>query len=335
MLVSTMSIPAIDSLIQKSFVKGLEREASDIRKIFHSKKGDIAKSAERIDEIDREHFAEQKLEGQSSAQRGIATGYHKEISPKTISVSRIVSGEAYKRLEAHGLSSYASQTAEYLIDKIELDMHNFLGYGASTSYVDNGGFTVNLTVGDGKALFDATHTLKHSPLTYSNILTGAPSLSESSLDLASDYFEYNVLSNYGIPEPMTPNAIITSRKAVMVNRVARILGSLSPQSIEGTANANSGVVNVNKNKYEHRLAVSFDVDANGMTDATKSFYWFVAALNSNPAKSLQAYYYSWLSPMAAPVEVNQDKWTLSFTGRAMYNLGALSGKGICVSLATS
>jgi hypothetical protein len=334
MLISTMSVPAVQDLIKKSFVKETFRPAGDVRRIFHKETGDWSSSSKRIHEVDRDRFAERKVEGQGSAQRGVSQGYFKDITRATISVTRIVSGEAYKALEAHKLAEYAMNTASDIIDKIELDMRNFLGYGSGSSYTDNGGFTIDTTVGDGNPVFYTTHALKNSVTTYSNILSGAPSLSESSLEAAEDYFSYSVMDNNAQKIEMKPNTLITSNKAAMLNRVRRILGSMSPEAIEGTANSNSGVMNTYKNKFQH-LVVSFDATALNATDSTKSFYWFVAALGGMPEQSFQAYYISWLSPQVAPAEVNQDKWTLSYTARACYGIGAVSGKGILVSQATS
>lgn len=329
-----MTTPAVNDLIRKSFVKESFRPSGDVRRIFHKETGDWSSQDKRIQEVDRDRFAEVKVEGAASVQRGISQGYYKDIRRKTISVTRLVSGEAYKALTAHKLAEYATQTAADVIDKIELDMRNFIGYGTSDSYTDNGGFTVDTTVGDGNSLFKTTHSLKNSSTQYSNILSGAPSLSESSLESAEDYFSYNVLDNNGQRITMKPNTIITSEKATMKNRVKRILGSMSPESIEGTANANSGVMNTYKNKFQH-LVVEFDVTALNVTDSTKSFYWYMAALGGMPETSFQAYYVSWLSPQVAPAEINQDKWTLSYTARAAYGLGAVSGKGILLVQATS
>lgn len=334
MLINTLSLPAINDLIKKSFVKEAFRDASAVRAIFHKETADWSSASKRIMEIDRERFAEVKVEGKASAQRGLSQGYFKDITRKTISVTRIVSGEAYKALEASQLAQYAVQTGADIVDKIELDMRNFLSYGASANYTDNGGFLVDLTTGDGNPVFYATHTLKNSIKTYSNILSGAPSLSEASLPTAEDYFKYNVTDNFGQRIKMKPNTVITTSKSIMVNRVGRIFGSVSPEKIEGTANANANVKNTYKDKYTH-LIVDFDVNALDETDATKSFYWFIGAIGGMPESSFQAYYVSWLSPMTAPAENDQDKWTLSYTARSAYGIGAVSGKGLLLVQATA
>jgi len=330
-----MTVPAIQDLIKKSFLTSVYSGGGDIRRVFLKDTQDWTQSLKRIQEVDRERFAEQKVEGQASAQRGIGQGYYKDISRKTISVTRKVSGEAYQALTAHKLSEYAMATGKDVVDKIELDMRNFIGYAtAGTSYTDNGGFVIDLTVGDTVSLFSTAHTLKFSSTQYSNIVSGAPTLTNTALETAEDFFAYNCFDNYGQRLSMKANTIITSRKAIMLNRVTRILKSDAPEAIAGTANANAGVANTYKNKYSH-LVVEFDVDSLNITNSSYSYYWFLACLGGTEEDSLQAYYISWLSPTVAPAEIDQDKWTLSYTARAAYAIGAVSGRGIVVSKATS
>lgn len=329
-----MGIPAINDLVKKSFVKGVFKNGGDVRQLFHKTEQDWSSGSKRIYEVDRERFGERKAEGQASAQRGMTQGYYKDIARYTVSVTRKVSGEAFKALTAHDLAGMAMQTGDDIVDKIELDMRNFLGKSTAVSYTDNGGYTIDTTGGDGLANFSTVHTLKNSSTTYSNILSGAPALSETALNTASDYFNFNVVDNNGQRLEMKPNTIITSNKAVMVSRVGRLLGSMSPQTIEGTANANAGVENTYKNKYKH-LVIEFDVDAYNVSDSSLTFNWFLASLGGNPETSLQWYYVKWLSPEVAPVEINQDKWYISWTARACLGLGAVNSKGICISQATS
>ncbi len=330
-----MTLPAIQDLVKKSFVKEAHKEGGDVRMLFMPKNGSWESSSIRVHEVDRERFAEQKVEGQKSAQRGVSQGYYKDISRKTISITRKTSGEASHALTAHDLAIWAQSVAKDVVDKIELDMRNFLGYATgATSYVDNGGFTIDLTVGDGLAVFNSTHTLKQSSTTYSNILSGAPSLSESALESGEDYFNYNVMDNYAQRVEMKATHIITSNSATMKNRVARLLRSSAPESIEGTGNNNPGVVNTYRDKFRH-LVIEFDVTALNAADSTKKFYWFLASLTGLPEERFQAYYVRWLRPTVAPAEVDQDAWVVSATARACYGLGAVSGKGILVAKATS
>lgn len=340
-LISQAALPATQDLIRKSFVKSVYADGGDIRKVFMKK--DVNESdmdawktdTKRIMEVDKERGAGQKLPGQQSIKRGSATGYFKDIVRKTVSIGKLVTGEEFKALTAYDLADFALTTGEDVVYKIELDMRNFLGLSTgATSYVDREGFTVDLTVGDGLAVFSAVHTLKYSTTTYSNIISGAPSFSENSITSAEDFFNYSATDNFNKRIDIKANTIITSKKATMVNRVSRMLGSSAPIAVEGAANANSAVKNVNKDKYSH-LVVEFDVDASDVSNSALSYYWFLASLGKNPEQNFQAWYVSWMSPTVSGVEVDQDRWIMSYYGRACYGIGALSGKGICVSKATS
>lgn len=337
-LVSTMQLPATQDLIQKSFIESIYgwSGSADVRKLFIKDTQSMQFNLKQIQEIDRERFAEQKTEGAPGAKRGAAQGYSKQIFRKTISVTRDVTGEEYQALMDYKLSQYVMKTASDIIDKVQLDMANFLGYSAQalTTYTDNGGYPIDLTTGDSLSAFNTAHTLKNSTTTYSNILTGAPSLSSGALETAEDYFAYNVYDNYGQRMSLRPNTIITSRKAIMVNRVSRIMKSDSPEEISGTMNSNAGVINTYKNKYQH-LVVEFDVNAFNITNSALSYYWFLAALGGTEENSLQWYYISWMSPFVAPAEIDQVKWLLSYTARSLYGMGAVSSRGIIVAQATA
>lgn len=335
-----MPLEAVRDLVIKSFLTPNPRQFGDERQLFipRSPKGGIASETEKVTEMDRQRFAAtQKVQGQASAQAGIAEGYSKVIYRKTVSIERVLSGEAVLGLEDKGLASWAMETRSDIEDKILLDMRNFLAYaaGSAASYTDNGGFTIDVTTADGVQAFHTTHTLKYSASTYNNVVTGAPALSEVALDTAADFFTYNRLDNYGKPLANPGKlTIVTSNKAVMKNRVARIVGSMSPEAIEGQANANGNIKNVNNGRWDH-ISVDFDQDANGNWDSAKSFYWYIAALQGAEADRLQWYYVRWMSPMAAPTVTKESEWIIANVARAMYGIGAASAKGACVSKATS
>lgn len=328
-----MSLPSIQSLVKQAFQIEVNRPASDVRRLFFKETCEWTEDRKRIKELDVDMLAEQKVEAQPSAQRGMSEGYVKEIVRKTISVERVISGEAYMALTAHSLVNKATNVGKDIVDKIELDMRNFIGLGTGTSYTDNAGFPIDTTTADGLPLFSAAHTLKNVAGTYSNILTGAPSLTEDALESGEDYFSYNVRNNNGYPITMNPNTLITSNKAQVKNRAKRILGSMSSATIDGTTNSNSNIKNTYKDKYTH-LVVDFDQTALGIPDTSLSFNWFLACIGGTPENSFQAYYVSWMSPYSAPVEIKQSPWTLSWVARACYGIGAVSPKGILRSLAT-
>ena len=72
-------------------------------------------------------------------------------------------------------------------------------FSQGTSYIDNGGYTVDTTTGDGYSLANAAHTTAFSSTTYTNILPGGPNFSKSSLIAAEILARNNTIDNYGIP----------------------------------------------------------------------------------------------------------------------------------------
>ncbi len=335
--ITTMSVPELQDLIKKTFVQNTaNREMGDISKLYRKETVGWEVNQKRFDELDREKFAERKGELQASAVRGYSKGYSKTVERYTVSVERVLSGEAYKNVTALGLAEWATAVVNDVYDKIDLDMRNFLGYSTgAASYVDNGGYTVDLTTGDGLAVFNAAHTLKFSSTTYSNIVSGAPAFSAQALDQAYDFFSYNVYDNNGKRMSMKPNTVITSKKPAMMHRVKRILNSQSQEKVEGTTNANSGVMNTYSSLNLEHLAIEFDVDQYDNTNTNLSYYWFLACLGGDMASSLQFIFASWGSPEAGKVEVDESKFYLSWVARAFCGIAALSGRGIVVSKATA
>jgi hypothetical protein len=339
MLIQTLTTPQINDLVIKSFVRAKVKPAGDIRRVFMAVDGDWISNLKQINEVDFERYASVKLEGQSSVQRGIADGYKKIITRKTISVERMVSGEQYKTLTAHGLIDLVQRSAQDVVDRTELDLTHQLTFGDAASYTDMDGFTVDTTTADGLSIFNVAHTLKNpkpgNPTTYSNIVSGAPALSGASLEDAEDFFKYNAMDNYGQRISMNPNTLITTDKSTMVHRVMRLFTSSAPEKIGATTNANSGVANTYKNMYTHLVLPFWDSTATAAADATKSFYWAVACLGSTPETGLQAYFVRWLSPETAPVYRDESKWTMSMVARSAYGIGFVSGRGIVLSKATA
>ena len=331
---STMSVPQISDLVKKSFQQYKPQNFGDVKDLFHFVQGTSGERTKRILELDRQRLAKTKVQGQGSAKAKVAEGYYKDIERKTVSITRVLTGENKDDITAHGLGKWATEVKDDVVGKAELDMTNLFGYASGTSYTDNGGFAIDTTTGDGKSFANNAHTLKHSSATYSNIVSGAPALSEAGLEVANDMFVYNTKDNYGQRIVYRANALLITRNTRMQNRADRILGSSAPEKIEGTANANSGVKNSWKNRFTVKT-IEFDLTAKEEYDANKKYYWAIASIGNDPATTLQAYFVSWKKAYPAPPEIDQDKFVISFTARALYGIGVVSGRGIAFSFATS
>jgi hypothetical protein len=106
--------------------------------------------------------------------------------------------------------------------------------------------------------------------------------------------------------------------------------------------ANPGVTNPYKSKYDILPLALLATDANGNYDNTKRNWWGIAALSGVGGERWQAYRVTWEEPRLKPMpsgafsttnaeDVHNDNWT--FGARGTENYAALSGRGIIASLA--
>ena len=95
--------------------------------------------------------------------------------------------------------------------RMELDLTHRFTFGTATSYTDLDGETVSTTVGDGLALFSASHTVPDSSTTYRNIVANNPVFSRGGLEAAPAKIMSSPLHFSLIPEsdPQEQKRIIT------------------------------------------------------------------------------------------------------------------------------
>jgi hypothetical protein len=217
--------------------------------------------------------------------------------------------------------------------RVELDLTHRLTFASATSYVDMDGNTVDLTVGDGLALASPVHALKFSTITYSNRLTGDPLFSKGAVELAELLTTTDILSNFGEKRVMDFNTIVTGNNPTVCNAVSQFLRSTS----DNTQN-NSGVINVNLNKYRHVILPQLATTATGAIDSTKKNYWFLAAIGAG-MRGWQAWYVEWEAQNLIPstagngTDVHKDIWY--YNVRQSYQIGIVSGRGLIASLPVS
>lgn len=196
------------------------------------------------------------------------------------------------------------------------------------------GNTVDLTVGDTLALASTVHTLKFSTITYSNRLAGDPYFSKGSVEAAELLTTTDILSNFGEKRVLQFNAIVSGNNPTVCNAITQYLKSTSDNT-----QTNSGVVNVNMNKYRHVVLPNLATTATGSIDATKRNYWFLAAIG-NGLDGFQAWYIEWEAANLTAadgagnsVDVHKDIWY--YNVRQSYNIGIVSGRGLICSLPTN
>jgi len=342
-LVSTYSTPQLNDLTIKNVNSWVPAMPSDdvysLFRIYNPKPAEI--SAGRVDffEINKERGAGNKFENQKHKVLGLAEGYKKSIYRVTAGASREATDHEFKALTEKGLTQLVVGLADDIQEKITLDLRNFIGLGTGTGYTTTEGQFMDTTTADGQPMFSTTHKLKQTSQTYSNIASGNPKITEGGLILMERYFRNSVKDNYGKLIAIKPDTIITTSDPAIVKKVNRLLNSVSPMYVNdttsgnGTQNSNSGVVNVNRNRYSHKV-VDFDYDIYGERDASKTFYWMLASLKSIKTRP-ELYYIKFSGMNSKPVIVDHDRGNRKWVMNKDYGIGAVNAKGMILSKATS
>lgn len=292
-------------------------------------------NTKRYDEIDTETYAKLKRQGEAVSKASVGIGYNKTMTKKRIGLEIDITQEMRDENRYPEVGALITNLTHFCPQRIELDATHPLTFGTAVSYVNMDGETVDLTGGDGLAVFSTVHTLKYSSTTWSNRVSGDPVFSRGALEAAELLTTTDILSNFGERRVMDFNTIITGNDPVTVNSVKQFLHSTSDVDQN-----NPGVMNIYLNKYKHLILPQLATTATAANDSTKRRYWFLGALQQN-ANGLQAYYGEWEAPhmVASPASGNnmedphRDIW--SWGTRAGYGFVYVSGRGIIGSFPTS
>lgn len=250
-------------------------------------------SSRAYTEINLEQYASDKAEGDVAKQARFQTGYEKTLILKRISLEMPVTVEMRKWNKYSDVYSYLTNLMETAGNRIELDLSQRLTFGWATSYVNKDGNVVDVTVGDGLALFSTVHTLKGTTLTYSNVVPLNPVLSRSSLEAAEDLVTDQTLNQFGEKMSLKFDILATTDDASTVNVARELLQStaaVSPVPQSGGLSQNAGVVNVYQGKYRHVILPLVATNPNGSVDSTKKKYWFLASSKGSQMHMLVSEY---------------------------------------------
>lgn len=332
-LLNTVTFSGFTDLVRKEFVKTQNMVKPVAKSIYISMpvpKGNG--NTKRFDEVDTQTYATIKREGEAVSKASVGIGYNVTMTKKRIGKEIDITQEMRDENRYPEISSLITSLTHFCPQRIELDATHRLTFGTAVSYTDMDGETVSLTGGDGLAVFSATHTLKYSSLTWSNIVSGNPVFSQGALEAAELLTTTDILSNFGEKRVMDFNTIITSNDPTTVNAVKTFLNSTS-----AVDQNNSGVMNVYQNKYRHLVLPQLATTATGANDSTKRKIWFLASLGMG-TNGLQAYYGEWEAPHMIPTggtmeNPHTDVW--SYGTRAGYGFVFVSGRGIVGSFPTS
>lgn len=287
-----------------------------------------------LQEQDGDSFASLVGEQEAHPNAQSGSGYGKELKIKRYAIAVSISELAKKANQYREIYNKISKVMTYINKREILDLTHIFTFGASESYTDKDGYTVNITVGDGKSLVNTAHSLAFSSETYSNRLAGDPRPSVGAYELALDKLAINDIDNFGVPRNANDGKkyiICSSRNHAAMNVFKQILNSTADPSQN-----NSGVSNSYNNDAELMPLTYLDSDASGVNASTKRWYWgvVVGGGGNNPMAStgfegylmeLSKEQYTWFD----------DKHRTDWVGATQYrDIGVLNGKAVVMSYAS-
>ncbi len=334
---ATFTFPELSNLIKKMFTEALPQVPLDAKPLFIFKSipqgmGDSI----QVDEADFTTYAADMPEGQNAKKGQFGVGFHKQVFWHRYGLEYDIT---YKMRTTAMWLDIVSKTVAALSQAIpqreNLDMTHMITFGNATSYIDMDGFTRDTSTGDQLSLFNVAHLLAFVPQTYSNIVPGNPQFSKSALESAELLTKNNILDNFGKLRRMSFKTIWCADTPNLTNTIMQYIRSTSDP-----IQANPGVENPYKSKYDMLPLSLLATDANGIYDGSKQNWWGIAALTGVGGERWQAYRVQWEAPrlITSPAAGNNgedrhnDNWNYGVRGAENY--AALSGRGMIGSLAS-
>lgn len=328
--ISSYSLPQLTDLITRSFLYAnktlpqvMRNSPFVISDVIPHGTGDTRRYAE---DIDADQYAGVRDEGGASRQGKVQYGYEKDAQTYTISQERSIT----KHMRDTGKNPQILKAITFLgnvwPNTIDLDLAHRITFGTATSYTRTAGgtsTTVDITVGDGLALFSTVHKLTGSATTYSNIIAGNPQFSKGALENAEKLFVEETYDNLGIKMYMEADTIITTDDPNSINQVRELLNATA-----NVDSANAGTFNVYSSAYKHVKSHRIATTAAGAPDTTKRKYRALAASKSS------TFYFSILNEpyLKTPMDWNNgeefstENW--NYLCWADYAIAIVSGKWI-------
>lgn len=331
---STVTFPELTDLVERNFVTVGGMIVPAAKQLFMTDTvGEGEGELKLIEEYDTNTYARAKPQGVDAKKMSFGIGYYITIRAKRIGIESEITWEMRRYNKYKQVMASITSLPYFCPQRVELDLTHRFTFCNATSYVNLDGDLVDLTVGDGLALASSVHTLKFSPLTYSNIISGAPLFSKGAFELGQLLTTTDILSNFGEKRTLQFNTIVTGNNPSVTNAVKQFLRSTS----DNTQN-NSGVINTHENEYKHVVLTQLATTATGAVDNTKKNWWFLVA-DGNGMDAWQAWYVEFEAMNLTPstvgngVDVHKDIWY--YNVRQSYQIGIVTGRGFIASLPTN
>ena len=329
---NTITIADFTDLVRRQFEHVGKAPKPTASQLFQKDPVGLNNGEQRLyEEYDGDNFASAKGQGQNVAKARAGVGYSKTISVRRYGTEIDITDEMRKFNKYPQVKNKLISLFSYVPNRQELNLTHRITFASATSYVDRDGNTVDTTVGDGLALASATHLLKYTATTWSNLVSGAPAFSRTGLEAAELLASTQIFNNFGEKITKSFNKIFFADNPTVENAVTELLQSIaSPAS-----GINSGVKNVYQNKYTPVKLPYLASTATGDYDATKKNWWGIVAAGEGE-DAWQAYLATWedtylVDPMNTPslIDGHADVWTYGVRGS--WEIGIVSGRGFILS----
>lgn len=325
---NTVSLNVFVQLADVIFERALENASTPARSSGLFKVSSIPGNtgeSRQYTEFDQELYADFKGEGSQAGRASVQQGFSKTLTAFRVAKDLSITYEMRTRNKYPEVVNRLTSLANLGVRRIELDASHRIGFGTATSYTDRDGRSVDISVGNGLALFSTVHTLNGSSTTFRNRLAGNPRISRGALEGLERLAVEQTYNHLGELIPVMPgmfDILWTTADPTDVNAAREYLQSTA--EVEGQ---NSGVVNVYKGKYRHVILPLVPTTATGAIDTTKRHYWGIAS-----SEFSTAHLDVWEEPHLKTPSADQgedfstDDW--EFGVRAGYGLATLNGNWI-------
>lgn len=218
-----------------------------------------------------DRYAGIRVDGESTPISPLQYGYEKPLIVNSITEAVNIS----YGLRTFGRLNDALDQMQILIEapqnKLELDLANRLTYAWDTSYTDNRGNTIDVTMGDGLAKISTVHTVTGSASTFSTQVPANPAFSKGGLVAAKKIIQRNTIDNLGVNINSNPKVIVSSDDEDTCLAIKELLNATAD-----VTSTNSNTYNNYTNaSYQHISSALVCTSANGSRDTTKEKYWFL------------------------------------------------------------
>lgn len=225
-------------------------------------------------EIDINEYLHYKGQSDQAARGQVQQGYTNTAIAYRIADNFGISWEMRKHNKYPEVVSTLTNAGQKGWNRIDLDLSHRITFGASTSYTDMDGRTIDVTTGGGSAqqLFDTDHPLAGSTTTYRNRLANNPRLSNGAIEGMERLVVEQTYNQFGELKTMPFDIMFVTADPNTVNSARKIL-----QSSADPEGAHSGVKNVNATKYRLVILPRVATTAAGAADTDKRYYWGLAS----------------------------------------------------------